>query len=112
MVTLNEAVALAMVDGPSAGLDLLRTLDGDARMSGHHRLAAVRAHLLEMAATRAPRAPRTGTPRAPRPACPNAATSTRAPHDSTGTTMAAPDAPASRPDGTGRDTTGRATPPR
>ncbi|WP_433466708.1 RNA polymerase sigma factor [Spirillospora sp. CA-128828] len=49
MVTLNEAVALAMVDGPAAGLDLLRPLDGDARMSGHHRLAAVRAHLLEMA---------------------------------------------------------------
>ncbi|MGC4954439.1 RNA polymerase sigma factor [Actinomadura citrea] len=47
MVTLNEAVALAMVDGPSAGLDLLRTLDGDTRMEGHHRLAAVRAHLLE-----------------------------------------------------------------
>ena len=49
MVTLNEAVALAMVDGPSAGLDLLRTLDGDTRMEGHHRLAAVRAHLLETA---------------------------------------------------------------
>jgi RNA polymerase sigma factor (sigma-70 family) len=49
MVTLNEAVALAMVDGPSAGLDLLRSLDDDTRMSGHHRLAAVRAHLLEMA---------------------------------------------------------------
>ncbi|MGW3774333.1 RNA polymerase sigma factor [Actinomadura verrucosospora] len=49
MVTLNEAVALAMVDGPSAGLDLLRTLDGDTRMEGHHRLAAVRAHLLEKA---------------------------------------------------------------
>lgn len=47
MVTLNEAVALAMVDGPAAGLDLLRTLDGDTRMKGHHRLAAVRAHLLE-----------------------------------------------------------------
>lgn len=49
MVTLNQAVALAMVDGPSAGLDLLRTLDGDDRMAGHHRLAAVRAHLLELA---------------------------------------------------------------
>ncbi|GAA4234579.1 sigma factor-like helix-turn-helix DNA-binding protein [Actinomadura meridiana] len=48
MVTLNEAVALAMADGPSAGLDLLRPLDDDARMSGHHRLFAVRAHLLEM----------------------------------------------------------------
>lgn len=49
MVTLNQAVALAMVDGPAAGLDLLRPLDDDDRMSGHHRLAAVRAHLLEMA---------------------------------------------------------------
>ncbi|TDB78941.1 RNA polymerase sigma factor [Actinomadura sp. KC216] len=49
MVTLNEAVAVAMVDGPSAGLDLLRPLADDDRMSGHHRLAAVRAHLLEMA---------------------------------------------------------------
>ncbi|NVI91871.1 RNA polymerase sigma factor [Actinomadura sp. BRA 177] len=49
MVTLNEAVALAMASGPSAGLDLLRTLDGDDRVAGHHRLAAVRAHLLEMA---------------------------------------------------------------
>ncbi|HEY8480875.1 MAG TPA: DUF6596 domain-containing protein [Spirillospora sp.] len=49
MVTLNQAVALAMVHGPSAGLDLLRSLEGDERMSGHHRLAAVRAHLLEMA---------------------------------------------------------------
>ncbi|WUH98014.1 RNA polymerase sigma factor [Spirillospora sp. NBC_00431] len=49
MVMLNEAVAVAMVDGPSAGLDLLRPLADDDRMSGHHRLAAVRAHLLEMA---------------------------------------------------------------
>ncbi|MFA1551376.1 RNA polymerase sigma factor [Actinomadura chokoriensis] len=49
MVTLNEAVALAMVSGPSAGLELLRTLEDDDRVSGHHRLAAVRAHLLEMA---------------------------------------------------------------
>ncbi|MFB4311984.1 RNA polymerase sigma factor [Actinomadura sp. GTD37] len=49
MVTLNEAVALAMVSGPSAGLELLRELDADDRVSGHHRVAAVRAHLLEMA---------------------------------------------------------------
>ncbi|WP_316043426.1 RNA polymerase sigma factor [Actinomadura sp. CNU-125] len=49
MVTLNEAVALAMVDGPRAGLDLLAGLDGDERVAGHHRLAAVRAHLLERA---------------------------------------------------------------
>jgi RNA polymerase sigma factor (sigma-70 family) len=53
MVTLNQAVAVAMVHGPEAGLDLLATLDGDERMAGHHRLAAVRAHLLEMAGDRA-----------------------------------------------------------
>jgi RNA polymerase sigma factor (sigma-70 family) len=49
MVTLNHAVAVAMVRGPRAGLDLLGTLDDDDRMAEHHRLAAVRAHLLEMA---------------------------------------------------------------
>jgi predicted RNA polymerase sigma factor len=49
MVTLNHAVALAMVRGPQAGLELLATLDGDERMARHHRLPAVRAHLLEMA---------------------------------------------------------------
>jgi RNA polymerase sigma factor (sigma-70 family) len=49
MVTLNHAVALAMVEGPQAGLELLRTLAADERMTEHHRLAAVRAHLLEMA---------------------------------------------------------------
>jgi RNA polymerase sigma factor (sigma-70 family) len=49
MVTLNRAVALAMVRGPHAGLDLLATLDEDERMARHHRLVAVRAHLLEMA---------------------------------------------------------------
>jgi RNA polymerase sigma factor (sigma-70 family) len=47
MVTLNRAVALAMVRGPDAGLALLATLD-DA-LAGHHRLAAVRGHLLERA---------------------------------------------------------------
>jgi RNA polymerase sigma factor (sigma-70 family) len=49
MVTLNQAVALAMVEGPQAGLDLLATLDGDERLADHHRLDAVRAHLQEMA---------------------------------------------------------------
>jgi predicted RNA polymerase sigma factor len=48
MVTLNHAVAVAMVQGPQSGLDLLGVLDGDERMAGHHRLEAVRAHLLEM----------------------------------------------------------------
>jgi predicted RNA polymerase sigma factor len=49
VVTLNHAVAVAMVHGPQAGLDLLATLDGDDRMAGHHRLHAVRGHLQEMA---------------------------------------------------------------
>ena len=49
MVTLNRAVALAMVDGPGAGLAVLDTLDGEGRMSHTHRLEAVRGHLLELA---------------------------------------------------------------
>lgn len=49
VVTLNRAVAVAMVDGPRAGLALLGTLDGDDRMARNHRLEAVRAHLLELA---------------------------------------------------------------
>jgi predicted RNA polymerase sigma factor len=48
MVTLNYAVATAMVHGPSKGLELLSTLDNDDRIAEHHRLDAVRAHLLEM----------------------------------------------------------------
>ncbi|MGA2590169.1 MAG: RNA polymerase sigma factor [Bryobacteraceae bacterium] len=49
MVMLNHAIAVAMVDGPYAGLKLLDALDADGRLAGHHRLDAVRAHLLEMA---------------------------------------------------------------
>ena len=49
VVTLNRAVAVAMVDGPRAGLALLGTLDTDDRMTHNHRLDAVRAHLLELA---------------------------------------------------------------
>ncbi len=52
MVALTHAIAAAMVQGPAAGLELLKPLDADARMEGHHRLAAVRAHLLEMAGDR------------------------------------------------------------
>jgi RNA polymerase sigma factor (sigma-70 family) len=48
MVSLNRAVAVAMVAGPAAGLDLLRELESDRRLAGHHRLHAARAHLLEM----------------------------------------------------------------
>ncbi len=47
VVTLNRAVAVAMVDGPQAGLTLLA--DVEDRLSGQHRLDAVRAHLLELA---------------------------------------------------------------
>jgi RNA polymerase sigma factor (sigma-70 family) len=49
MVTLNRAVAVALVHGPQAGLHLLATLDGDDRVAAHHRLEVVRGHLLEMA---------------------------------------------------------------
>ena len=49
MVMLNHAVAAAMVHGPSAGIELLNALDADGRLAGHHRLDAVRAHLLELA---------------------------------------------------------------
>jgi len=49
MVSLNHAVAAAMVQGPPAGLALLDTLAKDKRMAGHYRLHAVRAHLREMA---------------------------------------------------------------
>ncbi|WP_163996630.1 RNA polymerase sigma factor [Pyxidicoccus caerfyrddinensis] len=49
MVALNHAVATAMVHGPHAGLELLKALDADGRLAGHHRLDAVRAHLLERA---------------------------------------------------------------
>jgi RNA polymerase sigma factor (sigma-70 family) len=48
MVTLNRAVAVAMVHGPAAGLDLLATLQTDKHMARHHRLLSTRAHLLEM----------------------------------------------------------------
>src|SRR5438445_8054230 len=49
VVTLNRAVAVAMVHGPRAGLALLGTLDTDERMAHTHRLEAVRGHLLELA---------------------------------------------------------------
>ncbi|MPZ84851.1 MAG: sigma-70 family RNA polymerase sigma factor [Actinophytocola sp.] len=46
VVTLNHAVAVAMSEGPEAGLALLGPLDD--QLSGNHRLHAVRAHLREM----------------------------------------------------------------
>jgi len=47
MVTLNHAIAAAMVHGPAKGLELLQALDSDPRVAHHYRLDAVRAHLLE-----------------------------------------------------------------
>jgi RNA polymerase sigma factor (sigma-70 family) len=52
MVTLNHAIARAMVLGPEAGLEMIGTLDVKGQLAGHYRLNAVRAHLLEMAGDR------------------------------------------------------------
>ncbi|HEX3159780.1 MAG TPA: sigma-70 family RNA polymerase sigma factor [Gemmatimonadaceae bacterium] len=52
MVALSHAIAAAMVHGPQTGLELVQALDADARLAGHYRLDAVRAHLLEMAGDR------------------------------------------------------------
>jgi RNA polymerase sigma factor (sigma-70 family) len=46
-VTLNLAVAVAMTDGPQAGLRLVEPLLADPALRHTHRVHAVRAHLLE-----------------------------------------------------------------
>jgi RNA polymerase sigma factor (sigma-70 family) len=48
MVALNHAIAVAMVHGAPKGLELLDALKSDPRVAEHHRLDAVRAHLLEL----------------------------------------------------------------
>ncbi|MEW2427705.1 sigma-70 family RNA polymerase sigma factor [Micromonospora sp. NPDC047644] len=53
VVALNRAVATAMVHGPAAGLAALDGLTDDPQLAGHHRLAAARAHLHEMAGDQA-----------------------------------------------------------
>jgi predicted RNA polymerase sigma factor len=45
VVRLNRAVAVSMLDGPAVGLALLQGREDD--LGDHHRLHAVRAHLLE-----------------------------------------------------------------
>jgi predicted RNA polymerase sigma factor len=52
IVALNHAIATAMVEGPAAGLAQLEQLAKDPRLEGHHRLDAVRGHLLERAGER------------------------------------------------------------
>ena len=47
MVTLNRVVAFAQVNGPSAGLAELAVAASDPALAAHHRVDAVRAHLLE-----------------------------------------------------------------
>jgi RNA polymerase sigma factor (sigma-70 family) len=47
MVALSLAVATGMATGPEAGLALLEEVE--PRLEGHHRVHAVRAHLLELA---------------------------------------------------------------
>jgi predicted RNA polymerase sigma factor len=49
MITLNRIVAIAMVHGLHAGLDHLTATEADPALAGHHRVEAVRAHLLDMA---------------------------------------------------------------
>ena len=46
---LNRAVAVAMVHGPDAGLEVIAALAEDKRMARHHRLLATRAHMHELA---------------------------------------------------------------
>ena len=52
MVSLNRAIAAAMVDGPAVGLELLTRLDADSRIARHYRLDAVRGHLYEKSGNR------------------------------------------------------------
>jgi len=52
MVKLNYTIAASMVHGPAKGLSLLEVLKNDPRVAAHHRLDAVRAHLLELAGDR------------------------------------------------------------
>ena len=70
LVELNRAVAVAMRDGPAAGLVLLDALAGDPRLRGYHLLPAARADLLRRLGRRAEaaaayrRGPRAGRQRA------------------------------------------------
>jgi RNA polymerase sigma-70 factor (ECF subfamily) len=46
VVQLNRAVAVAMADGPAAGLELVLALDESGALAGYHLLPATRADLL------------------------------------------------------------------
>ena len=49
VLTLNHAVAVAMVRGPEAGLAMIEPLTDHKALRGNHRLPVVRAHLLDLA---------------------------------------------------------------
>ena len=53
VVELNRAVAVAMADGPAAGLDLLAALEAAGTLAGYHLLPATRADLLRRLGRRA-----------------------------------------------------------
>jgi RNA polymerase sigma-70 factor (ECF subfamily) len=53
VVTLNRAVAVAMADGPAAGLELVEELEGSGALAGYHLLPATRADLLRRLGRRA-----------------------------------------------------------
>jgi RNA polymerase sigma-70 factor (ECF subfamily) len=53
VVELNRAVAVAMADGPAAGLAIVDELDASGRLAGYHHLAATRADLLRRLGRRA-----------------------------------------------------------
>ena len=46
MVALNHAVAVAMAQGPAAGLPLVAALEASGKLAGYHLLPATRADLL------------------------------------------------------------------
>ena len=73
VVTVNRAVAVAMADGPDAGLAVLD--EAADRLGPSHRPDAVRAHLLEMAGDREEAMRATGRLRSERHRFPSAAIS-------------------------------------
>ncbi|HEY3727907.1 MAG TPA: DUF6596 domain-containing protein [Solirubrobacteraceae bacterium] len=52
VITLNRAVAVAMVNGAQAGLEVLGQVERDGRLEASHRVDAVRGHLLDLAGDR------------------------------------------------------------
>jgi predicted RNA polymerase sigma factor len=47
VIELNRAMAVAMADGPAAGLELVESLLAEPALKGYHLLPSARAELLE-----------------------------------------------------------------